>query len=160
MQETTSNSANPSDDFDLDLDDLLAESMAVAAAKKAKATGRRLSPDQEAALAAERAAVAANAWHTQAHFTHVDHNHCSACDTVTIASISFYQYQTSAGGKIRRLVLGERPATLGKVFETIRRRELCASCFTDHLPAQAAEATLHDCDLLDELGQTIGSYFA
>ena len=107
-ESTRTVTAKTVDDLD-DLDQLLTESTDLANARRAKATGRKLSAEQAALLESNRLAAEAELWITQHQIAHVTVTTCT-CGRTWQDFSGWYAYQTQRKGTGRCLLKIARPS--------------------------------------------------
>lgn len=141
--------ALPSSESLDDLDELLEASMALANAKKAQKTGRKLSLEQQAILDANKLAEEMDRWVSHEVYAHVAHVYCS-CGAFHEQFRGWYKYQELRNGNGRRLIKSEDHDELPCYrFTTEEEVNWCNDCIGNDLPE--AEVELND--LLVTLGK-------
>ena len=111
-----------------DLEALLAESMEVAAAKKSKAQGRKLTGDQSELLEANRLAAEAAQWEEEVVVAHFVQTTCS-CGETHKAFDGWFQalrHRRTSATRLSRLESYEGQPALAHVTE--KQAEFCAVC--------------------------------
>ena len=133
----------------IDLDDLLKESVLLASAKKAKAQGRKLHSNQSAAIVQMIRFEDKARWETKAIYIHERLTVCTCLHT-SDTFMGYYAYQEARHGTARRLERVEEfeDTFLPSVFTTRNDVFNCMNCI-EHDPLK--NATIYDCDLLQEL---------
>jgi len=136
------------DDFQ-DLDDLLKESVAIAAAKKAKAQGKKLSTKQSLIIEEIKKVDERALWEDKIAYAHLNTLQCKCGDTVPSFQ-GYYIYQLARYGSGRRLVRVDAvPAGLTiKGLDTTTPVESCYFCIEASINKWA---DISECDLLREL---------
>ena len=133
----------------LDLDELLAESVTLANAKRAKAKGQKLTPEQSDLLEANRIVEQADYWKLVTCYAHFVEVECGCGGLKETRFEGWYSYETQRRGTGRRLVQvprrGECPAFAVKTKRVVGG---CLHCAPKDLPV----ATNADLDLLKLLG--------
>jgi hypothetical protein len=134
-----------------DLDSLLEESLTLVSARKAKASGRKLTQEQAEALAANAAAEEIEIWDTEECFAVVAHVYCQCGSDHEEFRGWFHLQSRVRGGKAQRLIRKEEHE--GVPSSCYRTRESSIWC-PDCLRAEALPDALEvsDCDMLGELG--------
>ena len=145
-ESTRTVTAKTVDDLD-DLDQLLAESTDLANAKRAKATGRKLSAEQAALLESNRLAAEAELWLTQFYVAHTTIEFC-ACGAIHEGFAAWYAYQTQrnkAGRRLLRVPRAEQGMPASR-YHTQHDVSACHMCV-----ASLPQLTVDDLDLLGSL---------
>ena len=137
--------------LDLDLDELLTESVQLADAKRAKATGRKLTAEQSELLAANSLAEELELWEDLEVYAVVAEVHCDCGACSQQFRGWFVAQERIRGGKGRRLVRQEDHGGLPASVYRIREETLwCVECLMkEELPTSSPE----DFDLLESLGE-------
>lgn len=145
-ESTRTVTAKTVDDLD-DLDQLLTESTELAAAKRAKATGRKLSAEQAALLESNRLAAEAELWRTQFFVAHTTIEFC-ACGSIHEGFAAWYAYQIQRNKSGRRLLRVPRPeqGMPASRYHTQHDVGACHLCV-----ASLPRLTVDDLDLLGSL---------
>lgn len=135
----------------LDLDDLLTESVQLADAKRAKATGRKLTAEQSEILAANALAEELELWEDQEVFALVAEVQCNCGACSQQFRGWFVAQERIRGGKGRRLVRQEDHGGLPASVYRIREEAIwCVECLgKEGLPFAAPE----DFPPLESLGE-------
>ena len=134
------------DDLD-DLDQLLAESTDLANAKRAKATGRKLSAEQAALLESNRLAAEAELWRTQFFVAHTTIEFCT-CGAIHEGFAAWYAYQiqrNKSGRRLLRVPRAEQGMPASR-YHTQHDVSACHMCV-----ASLPQLTVDDLDLLGSL---------
>lgn len=138
--------SDPLPDFS-DLDALLAESTKLASARKAKVTGRKLSPEQVSALDSAQAQADRMLWTGVKAFAHVAETLCS-CGCRSLEFRGWYHFEVQPRGTGKRLIRRDGKSDLpSSLYLTQTLQSQCVECLPP-LPV----AGLADCDLLQTLG--------
>lgn len=145
-ESTRTVTAKTVDDLD-DLDQLLAESTDLANARRAKATGRKLTTEQAVLLESNRLAAEAELWITQFCVAHTTSEFCT-CGAVHEGFAAWYAYQIQRNNKSRRLLRIPRaePFRPASRYHTQHYVGACPKCIA-YLP----QLTVDDLDLLGSL---------
>ena len=145
-ESTRTVTAKTVDDLD-DLDQLLAESTDLANAKRAKATGRKLSAEQAALLESNRLAAEAELWLTQFYVAHTTIEFC-ACGAIHEGFAAWYAYQiqrNKSGRRLLRVPRAEQGMPASR-YHTQHDVSACHMCV-----ASLPQLTVDDLDLLGSL---------
>lgn len=145
-ESTRTVTAKTVDDLD-DLDQLLAESTDLANARRAKATGRKLTTEQAALLESNRLAAEAELWLTQFCIAHTTIEFCT-CGAVHEGFAAWYAYQIQRNNKGRRLLRIPRAEQFmpASRYHTQHDVGACPKCI-----ASLPQLTVDDLDLLGSL---------
>ena len=147
-----SSPAGGDDDFSL-LDSIIASNMKLAGAKKAQAQGRKLTPEQAEAIAANEAAAQAAQWELTASFLHVCTETCLFCGAQHKRLLGWYQLSQRRGQDAQRLSKCEGPAP-GAPVHMFKSREIiseCAECYGGKAWGELPFASARDFPILASL---------
>lgn len=131
-----------------DLDLLLEESVALADARRAKTSGRKLTQTQAEILEANALAEAQERWESQEVYAWIAEKRC-VCGGRHKVFQGWYIWQTLRKGEGQRLIAAEGHEGLpAAVYQSEEEVQWCLDCAPEGLPLVGAE----QCELLEELG--------
>lgn len=134
-----------------DLDSLLEESLVLLSARKAKASGRKLTQEQTEALAANAAAEEIEVWDTEECFAVVAHVYCQCGSDHEEFRGWFHLQSRVRGGKAQRLIRKEEHEGVpSSCYRTRESSIWCPDCLRAETLPDATDVS--DCALLEELG--------
>lgn len=141
-----------SPEFLADLDDLLAESTAIATAKKLKSQGKKLAPTDTAALELARLMEEVEAWQPVAAIAHFIHSHC-ACGAQSARFNGWYKTMSHRKQASARLLHSDHHDGLPTFqHSTLEQVASCHECLAVSL-LQPIDPS--DFPLLAHLGQPL-----
>lgn len=116
---------------ELDLDDLLSESLELADARRASRQGRKLTEAQAETLAANSAALHFESWRSYMLICHVELTTCS-CGCAWEGFGGWYEYQVNRRDESRQMLQrvesSELPTLPRQKFQTLLEVQACDQC--------------------------------
>lgn len=128
-----------------DLETLLEESVTLHKAKRAKAQGRRLDPDQLDAIARARLMEEVEVWQTEAEIAVNEQRTCTYCHSVSSMFLGWYAAQRHRRNHSARLTLVAKPTVAREWLRqhwVISSIEGCCDCLPTLRVASVAEFPL------------------